>query len=228
MKRKDIVASLMIEGFTEKTLLTLSDKELSILAKRVLSEQAPTPPMAGGKVAPVTNVSRTDIATQNALKQQKKPFATYEGEMTEDKDKDDEKKIETIKKIKYKIKHEKDEKKIKALKSLLKRMEEKEKEGISLNEWVNQVVGKNVHPFTSKIEIMSMIKSKLQEQEVAEPEVDVDSLPEWLTYDAIMGAGAPAPAEPRTIPTTKPGKRERDDPYKPGPGPNTRPKAEKK
>jgi len=232
MKRKDIVASLMIEGFSEKTLVTLSDKELSILAKRVLSEQVPTPPMAGGNTTSVTNVSRTDIATQNALKQQKKPFATYEGEMTEDKDKDDEKKLETIKKIKYKIKHEKDEKKIKALKSLLKRMEEKEKEGISLNEWVDQVVSKNVHPFTSKNEIMSLIKSKLHEQEVAEPEVDVEALPDWLTYDAIMAAGAPSPAEPTTRPTTRPGKPDQrptpKTPYKPGPGPNTRPKAEKK
>ena len=107
--------------------------------------------------------------------------------------------------------------------------------GIDLTEWVNNVVGKNVHPFTAKHEILSLIRTKLHEQEIAEPPVrqKKSTLPDWLTYDAIMGAGSPAPAKPKTRPTTKPGNPDQkpgtDDPYKlPGPGVNPVPKAVKK
>ena len=272
MKRKDIVTKLIKEGFSEKTLARMSDKDLLLMASRVLSEQAPMP---------VTNVSKTDIPTQTALKQQKKPFATYEGEIKED----DDKKSDVIKRLEYKIKHCKDEKKIADYKELLKKVkggkvkpsgmeiDEEEKPkfksktewlkskgiikdddkkeetketiapasqpvskpgemGLDLTEWVNNVVGKNVHPFTSKHEILSLIKSKLNEQEVAEPPVKT-KLPNFLTYDSITNAGAAEPAEPKTKPTTRPGTPEKDprrkgNPYQPGPGINPAPKARKK
>jgi len=227
MKRKEIVSSLIKEGFTEKTLASMSDKELKLMSDRILSEQ--------GTVEPVTHVAKTDVAMMNTLKQQKKPFATYEGEMKEEGG-DNVDKEYLLKKIKYKIEHETDETKIENLKELLKRMGEKvgqpEPEAVGLNEWVDQLVGKNVFPFTSKTEILSLIKKKLNEQEVDVAEPEVETLPDWLTYDAINGAGAPSPAEPTTRPTTRPGKPDQrptpKTPYKPGPGPNTRPKAEKK
>jgi len=225
MKRKEIVTSLIKEGFSEKTLASMSDKELKLMADRILSEQ--------GTVQPVTNVSKNDIATMNALKQQKKPFATYEGEMKEEGE-DNVDKDYLLQKIKYKIEHETDENKIENLKELLRRMGEKveEPELVGLNEWVDHLVGKNVHPFTSKTEILNLIKKKLNEQEaeVAEPEVDI--LPDFLSYEAIQGAGAPAPAEPITKPRTKPGQPDktpkRKNPLHPGPGINPAPKAEKR
>ena len=203
----------------------MSDKELVLISSRVLGEQAP--------VQPVTNVSKTDIATMNALKQQKKPFATYEGEMKEE-DKDNIDKDFLIKKIKFKIEHETDEKKIGHLKELLKRIGEEvpEPEMVGLNEWVDRLVGKNVHPFTSKTEILNLINKKLHEQEADVADPEVETLPDWLTYDSIKSGEAPSPAEPTTRPTTRPGKPDQrptpKTPYKPGPGPNTRPKAEKK
>jgi len=229
MKRKEIVSRLIKEGFTEKTLSSLSDKELKLMADRVLKEQAP--------VQDITHISKNDIATINALKQQKKPFATYEGEMSEEDMGGDSKEF-FIKKIKYKIDHETDENKIENLKELLRRMGEKVEEpqmdAVGLNEWVNHLVGKNVHPFTSKTEILSLIKKKLHEQEAEVAEPEVDTLPDFLSYEAIQGAGAPAPApaEPTTKPTTRPGKPgeapKRKNPLHPGPGINPAPKAEKK
>lgn len=234
MKRKEIVSSLIKEGFTEKTLASMSDKELKLMAERVLNEQGAGFVTGSDGAISVTNVAKTDVATQNALKQYKKPFATYEGEMSEE-DMGGDSKEYFIKKIKYKIEHETDENKIENLKELLRRIGEKVEEPqmdtVGLNEWVDHLVGKNVHPFTSKTEILGLIKSKINEQEAEVAEPEVETLPDFLTYDAIKGA-QPAPAEPSTKPTTRPGKPDqkpkKDNPYQPGPGINPRPKAEKK
>ena len=229
MKRKEIVATLMIEGFSEKTLVALSDKELGILANRILGEQVMTttsPPPNPGNVTPVTNVSKNDLATQNVLKQQKKPFSTYEGEMAEG----DDKKSLLVKRITHKIEHCKDEKKKGYLEDLLKKIGgEAKEEVLSLNEWVNSMVEKNIHPFTSKNEIMEMVNNKLKEQEVMAPEKKKTGIPPFLTYDEIKNMEADvevAPAKPTTKPTTRPGvKPDKDSPYKPGPGKNPKPKA---
>ena len=68
MKRKNIVTKLISEGFSEKTLAGMTDKQLGIMISRVLPEQYVQPPV---------NVSKTDVNTITQLKQQKKPFATY-------------------------------------------------------------------------------------------------------------------------------------------------------
>ena len=268
MKRKDIVSKLIKEGFSEKTLANLSDKQLRTLSERILGEQYNV-----NDVNPV-HIPKTDMNSINQAKQKKEKFITYEGEMTEDKDEDKkEKKADLIKKIQYNIKNCTDKKKIEGYKELLKRIKEneakaikkareideqekpkfksktewlkskgiikddnkkeetKESVSINLNEWVNNIIGKNVHPFTSKHEILSLIKSKLNEQEVAEPEVDTDTLPEWLTFDSIKNAGVAEPAEPTTKPRTRPGqpdtKPRPGNPYQPGPGINPAPKAKK-
>jgi hypothetical protein len=227
MNRKQTISKLIKEGFSEKTLASLNDKQLSVLSKRILGEQYMN------DESPVTHVSKTDAATQSKLKQEKKPFTTYEGEMKEGGEENVER-DDIIKKIHFKIKHTDDESKIENLKELLRRMGEKVDEpelaSVGLNEWVDEVVGNSVHPFTSKSEILSLIQEKLNEQEIAEPEVETETLPEWLTYNAIKAA-EPAPAEPTTKPTTRPGKPDQKPrprtPYQPGPGINPRPKAEK-
>lgn len=111
---------------------------------------------------------------------------------------------------------------------------EETKESVGLNEWVNKLVGKNVHPFTSKNEIMELLHKNLREQEVMKPEVKKKiNLPSFLTYDAInnIEMGTPAPAQPTIKPKTRPGKPDirpkKDNPYQPGPGINPAPKAEK-
>jgi len=115
-----------------------------------------------------------------------------------------------------------------------KKEETKESMGLNLNEWVDQIVGNKVYPFTSKNEILSLIEQKMNEQEaeVAEPEVDTEALPDFLTFDQIKNAEV-APAKPTTKPTTKPGNPDQKPqrpatPYQPGPGINPAPKAEKK
>lgn len=110
-------------------------------------------------------------------------------------------------------------------------MIKKKKENKSINEWVDDVAQKHYRPFTTKNDIMEMIMTKLDEVEMEESEVGVEKLPKFLKYQAIKGSGAaPAPAEPKTKPGTKPtpkqnpGERPKT-PYQPGPGINPSPKA---
>jgi len=245
MKRKEIVGKLIKEGFSEKTLAGLSDKQLGELSERILSEQGAidmSNVASSGGATSVTNVSKTDVATQNALKQHKKPFATYEGEVTEDEETPKEEKPKFKTKTEWlksagiiKDDDEDKEKKEEAKEYITPASQPVSRpgdKGLDLTEWVDQVVGDKVYPFTSKDDIMSLIQQKLDEQEVMEPEVDVDiKLPDWLTYDAIHNAGAAEPAEPTTKPRVDPGKTEPGKkprtPYQPGPGINPAPKAEK-
>lgn len=119
MNRKDVVQRLIKEGITNRTLATMSDKQLKMLADRFLSEQTQL------SAAPV-NVSKTDVKTITSLKQQKKPFATYEGqsEVGESK-KDSTEKDAIIKRLKFKIAHETDKKKVADAKEQLARLTKK-------------------------------------------------------------------------------------------------------
>jgi hypothetical protein len=88
MKRKDLITKLVKEGLTEKTLVNMSDKQLRMLAERILKEQYSTYTTASTQTPSATspsilNIPRTDQASINTAKQQKKTFATYEGEMKE-------------------------------------------------------------------------------------------------------------------------------------------------
>lgn len=106
-----------------------------------------------------------------------------------------------------------------------------------VKEWVEKLVENKYHSFTSKNEIMELINVKLNESDTMVqhgPKVKKghNGVPEFMTYDSIVGA-----AEPKTAPTTKPAptkepgtkptpnKDPRKTPFKPGPGPNPKPKA---
>jgi hypothetical protein len=304
MKRKDIVTKLVKEGLSEKILANMSDKQLGMLAKRMISEQQYG---ASSTNSPsILNIPKTDVPSITAEKQQKIKFATYEGQGqvgeelsepklgTDTKPKSTTEKDAVIKRLKFKIEHEKDKKKVEDAKKLLAKMTDKKKEvaegefksktewlkskgiikdddkeettessdvadpepekkksekkdtgtkggggaeyekrlakgnlGFGLNEWVSGVIEKNYHPFTSKNEIMELIKTKLTEQS---SDVEVETLPDFLTGDAIMSAGSPQTAEPTTKPTTKPGTKPTTrptpkTPFQPGPGPKHNPKA---
>ena len=243
MKRKDIVSKLMTEGFSEKTLAGMTDRQLVILRGKILPEQySVTTTMPGGKVLVPQNspTAKKDIDTAKA---QRKTIETYE---QKEPKKADEKEI-VIKRCKHTIEHSKDKQKVKDAKELLAKLTNKKKEvaegefksktewlkskgiikdkkettessdveepdseekktkkksekketgtkggggaeyekrlakgnlGFGLNEWVNDVVGAKVHPFTSKNEIMELIQTKLSEQKEfpdTDTEIDVDT-----------------------------------------------------
>lgn len=72
MKRNEIVSILINEGFSEKTLVNFSDKQLITLASRILSEQTTTPTLKVPKGSPqekdAMNKKQSFIAYENELK----------------------------------------------------------------------------------------------------------------------------------------------------------------
>ena len=73
MKRNEIVESLMKEGFSEKTLVNFSDKQLVTFASRILGEAD----IMISKKDPLANQKIADAKKQN------KSIETYEEEMKE-------------------------------------------------------------------------------------------------------------------------------------------------
>lgn len=254
MKRQDIIKKLMKEGITEKTLVNMTDKQLTMLSERFFSEQYVTSTPA---VVNIPKEKTLDIANAKAKKQ---TFATYESEVKENELKGaTEKKSKSEKEIVLKRIHERIKTKmnkgecIKTEVELLKRMKENVPEKLEnyiksktkklekevaeqkTKTWVNKLIESRY--LTSKNEIMELVRRKLTEQEVdvSGSEVDTEKLPDFLTYDAIMSSAdsaqpATKPAEPGVLPKTKPGTNPGTrpaprTPYEPGIGPKHNPKA---
>ena len=79
MKRKDIIEKLLSEGFSEKTLSRMGDKELAVLAKTVLKEED-------------VMISKKDPLLQQKVTNAKKSnqtIVTYEEESKEGKSKEE-------------------------------------------------------------------------------------------------------------------------------------------
>jgi hypothetical protein len=213
MKRNEIVESLMKEGFSEKTLVNFSDKQLVTFASRILGE------------ADIMISKKDPLATQKIAdaKKQNKSIETYEEEMKEGSKKKKVSKptiydkalkdlggeegvikfLETGKKPKKK--KEVDEE----LKGGQKKLDKNHNGKIdaqdfkilkskkeNIKEWVSEVTNKNFHSFTSKNEIMELIQVKLNENQPSPSQ--------------------PSPETPvREKPTTKPGKPKRENPFEP-------------
>lgn len=239
MKRNEIVESLLKEGFSEKTLVNFSDKQLSTLASRILGEAD----IMISKKDPLANQKIADA------KKQLKSIETYEEEMKESSKKkpssglSKEKKSEIVKKAK---KGEDIGKKGKGFEKIVDKAKKSgakdpeavaasamwknvKREGVEIKNWVKQITNENFHSFTSKNEIMDMIQFKMNEQEVGgKVKKGHNGIPEFMSYDVITNTETidaepvtkPAPTKPKTNPTIKP-----RTPYQPGPGTNPKPKA---
>lgn len=207
MKRDIIVSKLMKEGFSEKTLVKFTDKQLADLSERILGEEnimiSTKDPQAQQKIA--------------AAKKANKTIETYEEKSEE--------MCESCDCPKSECKCEKKSDSWKTMK----------KESIETKKWINKLAEGKFHSFTSKNEIMELIQTKLTESEVMEPEHGSkvkkghNGVPEFMSYDMITNDGdtKTAPSKPTTKPGTKPGTSpsKPKTPYQPGPGPKHKPKA---
>lgn len=231
MKRNQIVDLLVKEGFSQSTLVVMSDKQLGMLSERILGES-------------ITKVATTDIKTQEELKKAKKPFEVYEGDQNEELkggqkklDKNHNGKIdaqdfkilkgEKKKEVKEELKGNQtkidknkngkiDSEDFKLLKSkkntdIKKKLEDLDKKEV--NEWVDKLVENDYHSLTTKDEIMELIKLKLNEQpDVMEPDIDVEP-------DIDIEPDIDSPPSPDKDPFIDPWQN-------PGEGPDPRPKFE--
>jgi hypothetical protein len=234
MKRNEIVKSLLKEGFSEKTLVGFSDKQLSDLHVRLFGEEKGSVFVPKG-TPPVDILKMTDQGLNVELREkklvgnQKKIDANKNGKIDPEdfkllRSKKDSKKTEK-KEVKELVGNQK---KIDANKNnkidpedfklLRSKKDSKKTEKKEVKEWVNRLAENNFHSFTSKNEIMELIKTKINEVEVG-PNVKKghNGIPEFMSYEAIT---KPAPTKPKVDPGTKP-----RTPYSPKPGEKSKPKA---
>jgi hypothetical protein len=233
MKRNEIVEKLMNEGFSEKTLVNFTDKQLTNLSERILSEQV----KKGSVVMPKTSTNPMDVKkmTDQGLNVELREKELKGGQKKIDANKNGKIDAEDFKMLLKKKKSEdkcsdcgEDEKNCKCDHS---HMDESTKE---VKNWVkNLVETKQFHSFTSKNEIMKLIQTKLNESETmvqhgSKVKKGHNNIPEFMSYDAIVTAAEPAtkPAPTKDPGTKTPPKKDpRKTPFQPGPGPNPKPKA---
>jgi hypothetical protein len=275
MNRIEMVKRLVNEGLSQKTLVNFTDKQLKSLCERMVSEQVtPIPPKQpalkigpkGGELPPNPKGytisqnpnDKTIIAVtkETEMKEgKKKPTQKQLSALDKNKNKKiDKQDFEILRKEKTSKKSEvKESKKSGKLdqKSKLSMTLKKLKENNEISEWVNNLAETNYHPFTSKGEIMELLKRKLNEQETetptiappkpterpkpktpyepgpgtdTKPKAGHNGIPEFMTYDSIMSSTKEK--ELPTIAPPKPTERPKPKtPYEPGPGTDTKPKA---
>jgi len=207
MKRYEIVKKLLNEGLSEKTLVKFSDKQLSELHTRIVSEAD----------IMISNKDPEKAKKVVAAKGLNKSIEFYEEKPSSVLSKKQSKKMDTDKDGDIDGKD-------------LKNLRKKKETTVETNEtkkWLNSIAETNFHSFTSKNEIMELINIKLNEVEVG-PNVKKghNDIPEFMTYDAITKSEVKeddVKTKPKVKPGTKPSKPK--TPYQPGPGKNPKPKA---
>ena len=229
MKRNEIIQKLINEGFSAKTLVNFTDKQLNDLSSRMLSEQGARGAVIMKKGSNPTDIKKVTDSGMNVELREKE-----EGGLNDV----DTLKSDEITKIWDKIKGGEEPSRKEMKLDIFKHMKKhditlnslKEKHlnesQLEINEWIGNLAETKYHSFTSKNEIMELISMKLNESEIHEfgPNVKTghNGLPEFMTYDAITSS---QPAPTIAPPKTKPGTIPKKTPFKPGPRVNPRPKA---
>ena len=229
MKRNEIIQKLINEGFSAKTLVNFTDKQLNDLSSRMLGEQGARGSVIMKKGSNPTDIKRVTDSGMNVELREKE-----EGGLNDV----DTLKSDEITKIWNNIKGGEEPSRKEMKLDIFKHMKKhdctlnslKEKHldesQLEINEWIGNLAETKYHSFTSKNEIMELISIKLNESEIHEFGSNVktghNGLPEFMTYDAITSA---QPAPTIAPPKTKPGTTPKKTPFRPGPRVNPKPKA---
>ena len=253
MKRDVIVSQLIKEGFSEKTLVRFSDKQLSDLHERIVIDADKL--KTDQKLKDLANDPNTEVEVEEELKgKQKNIDKNHNGEIdaedfailnkekkseVKEGDYHDERSKKALDKSKEDFPQLKNVKKCEECEKVESKCKCKKENIKEVKNWVKDLVeNKEFHSFTSKNEIMELIQTKLNESDTMVqhgPKVKKghNGVPEFMTYDAITDAEpktAPSKPAPQTKPGTRPTPTRREDPRKtpfkqPGPGTNPKPKA---
>ena len=198
MKRKDIIEKLLSEGFSEKTLSRMGDKELAVLSKTVLKEED-------------VMISKKDPLLQQKVTNAKKSnqtIVTYEEESKEGKSKEEEESNEWS--------HVQKENEVESW--VLNLAEEKFSNFTKKSE-IMEIISSKVKETSTP-----MPSTKANKGHNGVPEfMTYDSIMSSSTEEKEKETETPVRERPvREKPTEKP---KTDDPFSPKPGPNHAPKA---
>jgi hypothetical protein len=185
MKRLEIISKLMEEGFSSNTLVKMTDKQITLLSDRILSEQ--TAPVSGAGAKGKVYVKKAELNTINQLTKAGTDVIATEGELQEEPDSNY---VDPISSAKSSAKNEYssggqallDAIEYVGGKSEWDALNPEEQANIidemmhgfdtSLGEskkeiktWLTDLVKENYHAFTTKKEITEMINKKLKKEE---------------------------------------------------------------
>ena len=229
MKTKDKIIKLVEMGLSTETVVKLSESQIDTLYSRMISEQ--------------TMVSKTDTATINKLKTEKKPFQVYEKELDEDdtlnvvNDPDATEDGMGIFEKDYKdgpnpwaichaqVGPKKTRKFERCVMSVKKQLKEgKNPLSLFLETQIEKIVEKHIPPRITKGDLLKVITESEPASEPSSPKRKTDSTkkpvsPNLKRYETKEQATAPAPAKPATRPTTKPTEKPKEKPFNPGKNP---------
>ena len=208
MKRAQLIEKLISEGFSEKTLVNFNDNQLQKFANKFLKEAQ----MVTTTKTVYNSKDPKDVsALNNALKDPKVDKSKIEV-------KEDE--VIPVSKIKAAAK-----KKSKIRKGSIKALNLKK-----LNEFVENTVDSTYHSLVTKGDMVSLIKEKLNESNLDTIEKESPKIPEFMSFDSILGSAKPKEDEPDIeidAPTKEPDVDRPEDPRRsPFRNPDTEPVVE--
>jgi hypothetical protein len=226
MKINRKALKLIDKGLSSKTVSKLTESQIDTLYSRMISEQ--------------TMVSKTDTATINKLKTEKKPFQVYEKELEEDdtlnvvNDPDATEDGMGIFEKDYKdgpnpwaichaqVGPKKTRKFERCVMSVKKQLKEgKNPLSLFLETQIEKIVEKHIPPRITKSDLLKIVKESTKGGESSKPGVaPVYPKPgPTKKRETKEQATAPAPAKPATKPTTRPSTTPKERPFSPGKNP---------
>jgi hypothetical protein len=226
MKINRKALKLIDKGLSSKTVSKLTESQIDTLYSRMISEQ--------------TMVSKTDTATINKLKTEKKPFQVYEKELEEDdtlnvvNDPDATEDGMGIFEKDYKdgpnpwaichaqVGPKKTRKFERCVMSVKKQLKEgKNPLSLFLETQIEKIVEKHIPPRITKSDLLKIVKESTKGSEPSKPGI-APTYPKpgpTKKQDTKEQATAPAPAKPATEPTTRPNTTPKEKPFSPGKNP---------
>ena len=226
MKINRKALKLIDKGLSSKTVSKLTESQIDTLYSRMISEQ--------------TMVSKTDTATINKLKTEKKPFQVYEKELEEDdtlnvvNDPDATEDGMGIFEKDYKdgpnpwaichaqVGPKKTRKFERCVMSVKKQLKEgKNPVSLFLETQIEKIVEKHIPPRITKSDLLKIVKESTKGSEPSKPGI-APTYPKpgpTKKQDTKEQATAPAPAKPATEPTTRPSTTPKEKPFSPGKNP---------
>lgn len=228
MKINKKALKLIDKGLSSKTVSKLTESQIDVLYSRMINEQ--------------TMVSKTDTATINKLKSEKKPFQVYEKELDEDdtlnvvNDPDATEDGMGIFEKDYKdgpnpwaichaqVGPKKTRKFERCVMSVKKQLKEgKNPLSLFLETQIEKIVEKHIPPRITKGDLLKVIKESTKGNEPSLPKTKSDGSKKpgpSKRFETKEQATAPAPSKPATKPTTKPDTTPKKKPFSPGKNPS--------
>jgi hypothetical protein len=215
---------LIDKGLSFKTVSELTESQINVLHNRLFSEQ--------------TMVSRTDTATINKLKTEKKPFEVYEKEIEEDTDVDLTKDPDAtddgmgIFEKDYKDgpnpwaichaqvgpkKTRKFERCVMAVKKQLK--EGKNPLSLFLETQIEKIVERHIPPRITKGDLLKVVAESNSTPVRKTDSIQKPLSPSVKKRETKEQGTAPAPSKPITKPDTRPSTSPKEKPFNPGKNP---------